>query len=138
MTDFPNPVISPRRAALLAHVPADATVLHGASDFSERMAEAITTAAPGTPAGSPEREFTERWERGEDLSSFDDELQAYYSAVSARLRRQQGFDDYVRLAESRREHVRAMPVFESPLLFATTDVPRRTRAMRTDGSVAEV
>jgi len=138
MTDFPNPVFSPRRAALLAHVPAGATVVGGASDFSEQLADAVTAAAPGTPEGSPEREFAERWGRGEDLSSFDDELRAYYDALVRRLRTQDGFDDYVRLAEARRARVRTMPISESPLLFATTDVPPGTREMRTDGTVAEV
>jgi hypothetical protein len=138
MTDFANPVFSPRRAALLAHVPATARVTGGGSDFSERMGEAIAAAAPGTPEGSPEREFAARWARGEDFTPFGDELRAYYAAVVARLTTQAGYDDYVRLAESRRARVRTMPIFESPLLFATTDVPPGTREMRTDGTVAEV
>jgi hypothetical protein len=137
MTDFPNPVFSARRRALLAHVPARATVINGASDFSEEMGDAITAAAPGTPEGSPEREFADRWARGEDFASFDRELQDYFSAVTARLRTQAGFDDYVRLAESRRARVRQMPIFESPLLFAETDIPRRSRRMRADATVEE-
>jgi hypothetical protein len=31
-----------------------------------------------------------------------------------------------------------MPIFESPLLFARTDVPSRARQMRPDGTVVEV
>jgi hypothetical protein len=135
MTDFPNPVFSERRAALLAHVPETATV---PGDFSERMAETITAAAPATPEGSPEREFAARWARGEDLSPFDDELRTYYAAVAARLRTQDGVDAYVRLAESRRASVRTMPVFETPLLFVTTDLPHAVREMRADATVTEV
>jgi hypothetical protein len=138
MTDFPNPVFSPRRAALLAHVPATATVTGGASGFSDETGNAIAAAAPGTPEGSPEREFADRWARGDDFPSFGRELQAYYAAVTARLRTQAGYDDYVRLAESRRERVRQMPIFESPLLFARTNVPPRAREMRADGTVVEV
>jgi hypothetical protein len=138
MTDFPNPVFSPRRAALMAHVPATARVTGGTSEFSDRMGEAITAAAPQTPGGSPEREFAERWARGEDLASFGAELQAYYAAVTGRLTTQAGYDDYVRLAESRRARVHPMPIFESPLLFARTDVPPGTREMRADGTVLEV
>ncbi len=134
MTDFPNPVFSERRAALLAHVPPTA----GVADFSQRMAERITAAAPATPKGSPEREFAARWARGDDLSSLDDELDAYYAAVGARLRTQDGFDAYVRLAESRRAGVRRMPISETPLLFVTTDVPRAPREMRADATVTEV
>jgi hypothetical protein len=136
MTDFPNPVFSERRAALLAHVPPTATVAHG--DFSRQLADRITAAAPATPEGSPEREFAARWARGDDLSSFDDELDAYYAAVGARLRTQDGFDACVRLAESRRASVRGMPISETPLLFVTTDVPRARREMRADATVPEV
>jgi hypothetical protein len=137
MTDFPNPIFSPRRAALLAHVPAQAVVVGGASDFSERMGDAIAAAAAGTPQGSPEREFAARWARGDDLSSFDGELRAYYDAVTEQLGTQAGFDDYVRLAEARRDRVRAMPIFESPLLFAHSDIPQGPRAMAADGTVRE-
>lgn len=138
MTDFPNPVFSRRRASLLAHVPARATVIDGSSSFSEEMGDAIAAAAPTTSGGSPEREFAARWNRGDDVDSFGDELRAYYDAIGARLRTQAGFDDYVRLAEARRDRVRAMPIFESPLLFARTNVPSRAREMRPDGTVVEV
>jgi hypothetical protein len=138
MTDFPNPVFSRRRAALLAHVPAKATLADGASTFSDEMGDAIAAAAPATPQGSPEREFAERWSRRDDVASFGAELQAYYDAVTPRLRTQAGYDDYVRLAEARRDRVRPMPIFESRLLFARTNVPSRAREMRADGSVVEV
>jgi hypothetical protein len=142
MTDFPNPIFSPRRAALLAHVPATARITNGASDFSDAFGDAISAAAPGTAAGSPEREFAARWARGsepdEGMASFGAELSAYYAAVTGRLRTQAGYDDYVRLAESRRARVRTMPIFESPLLLPRSDVPPRERAMRADGSVVEV
>jgi len=138
MTDFPNPVFSLRRAALLAHVPVAATLADGASTFSDEMGDAIAAAAPASPVGSPEREFADRWSRRDDLASFGAELLAYYDAVTARLSTQAGFDDYVRLAEARRDRVRLMPIFESPLLFARTNVPKRAREMRADGSVVEV
>ena len=138
MTDFPNPIFSARRAALMSHVPAQAVVRNGRSDFSEQMGEAITAAAPGTPEGSPQREFADRWARGEDFDSFDDELRAYYAAVTARLATQEGFDAYTRLAESRRRLVHPMPIFESDLLFATTSgIDRGPRSMRADGTVEE-
>jgi hypothetical protein len=119
-------------------VPARATVVDGASSFSEEMGDAIAAAAPSTAEGSPEREFAARWNRGEDVDSFGAELRAYYAAVTARLQTQAGFDDYVRLAEARRDRVRLMPIFESPLLFARTNVPSRAREMRPDGTVGEV
>ena len=138
LTDFPNPVFSARRLALLAHVPVRATVVDGASTFSDELGNTIAAAAPATPEGSPEREFAARWNQGEDIDVFAGELQTYYDAVAARLLTQAGYDDYVRLAESRRDRVRDMPIFESPLLFARTDVPSRVREMRADGTVVEV
>jgi hypothetical protein len=138
MVDFPNPILSSRRAALLAHVPARARVVDGTSDFSDEMGDAVVAAAPATREGSPEREFAEAWGRGDDVDAFGDQLQAYYAAVVGRLRTREGYDDYVRLAESRRARVGTMPICESALLFARTDVPLRERQMRADGTVVEV
>ena len=53
MTDFPNPVFSLRRAALLAHVPARATVTDGASTFSDEMGERHRRRRAGDPRGQP-------------------------------------------------------------------------------------
>jgi hypothetical protein len=58
--------------------------------------------------------------------------------VGKRLRTQEGFDAYLRLAESRRASVRRMPISETPLLFATIDVPPTERAMQPDATVTEV
>jgi hypothetical protein len=136
MTDFPNPVFSTRRAALLAHVPASATVVDGVSTFSQEMADAILAAATNSPDGSPEREFEERWNVGEDFeASFNALLSTYYAAVTERLETQNGFDGYFQLAESRRQRVREMPIFENPLLFASADILPGARAMQPDGSV---
>src|SRR5205823_13654943 len=86
MTDFPNPVFSGRRAALIAHVPAGATITNGESNFSQEMADAILSASASSPAGSPEREFKARWDVGEDfVGPFNQLLGAYYAAVNERL-----------------------------------------------------
>ena len=57
--------------------------------------------------------------------------------MSARLLSQHGFDDYCRLAESRRQRVRTMPIAESPLLFPTTNILPTDLAMRADGTIEE-
>lgn len=137
MTDFANPVFSERRASLLTHVPARVQLSAGQSSFSEDFASAIIDAAEGSPDGSPEREFAERWNAGAAFKeAFNALLGDYYSAVTARLATQEGFNDYFRLAESRRQNVRQMPIFESPLLFAKTNVPVAARSMRADGTIA--
>lgn len=137
MTDFPNPVFSAPRRKLLEYVPATATISGGRSDFSEEMAQAIVAAAPGTPQGSPEREFEQLWATGDAWrDAFGTLLSDYFDAVTARLADQDGFDAIFRLAESRRNRVRAMPIFESPLLFARTNIAAESLAMAADGSVA--
>ncbi len=145
MTDFPNPVFSALRASLLRHVPASATLTGGTSDFSQRMADTIVAAAEGTEPGSAEREFAERWQTGDGWrEAFGASLTAYYAAVTKRLGGQEGLDDVIRLAESRRDHVRGggphprMPISESPLLFARTNVPSGERVMRPNATIAEV
>jgi hypothetical protein len=138
MTDFPNPVFSDRRRALLAHVHASATLSGGQSTFSQEMADAILAAADATPQGSPEREFADLWQVGEDFEAeFDALLNAYYDAVGGRLQNQADFDSYFELAESRRRRGRdEMPIFrENALLFAETSIQDRPRTMQRDGSV---
>lgn len=145
MTDFANPTFSQRRAALMAHVPATATVEGGRSGFSEEMADAIVAAADSTPQGSAEREFAERWAAGEDWKrTFDALLDDYYAALQQMLSDRDGFNAVFRLAEARREQVRGsvrverMPIAEFPLLFARTNVTAGERQMRPDGLVIEV
>ncbi|MDQ3675635.1 MAG: hypothetical protein M3401_02345 [Actinomycetota bacterium] len=136
MTDFANPVFSTRRRKLLDHVPATAAIANGESDFSEELANAIVAAVPDTPQASPEREFEQRWAAGDGWrDAFDALLGDYYDAATQRLTDQDGFDAVFRLAESRRNRVRAMAIFESPLLFARTNITPEVLAMRPDASV---
>jgi hypothetical protein len=138
MTDFPNPIFSERRSALLAHVPATATLSGGQSDLSDTMANAIVTAADSTPDGSPEREFADLWAAGEDFRpEFGKRLSGYYEAVTANVATQEGFDAFMRLAEARRDIVRPMPITESPMLFAETNIPEGQRRMTSDATVEE-
>jgi hypothetical protein len=143
MVDFPNPVFSARRRQLLQHVPEIADT----ADFSEQVADAILATPEASQAGTAENEFAERWNVGEAFKdTFEGLLERYYSDVSAKLETQEGFDDYMRLAESRRERVRQMPIAESKLLFAHTTLTLSgpttmlmpDRLMRPDGTVEEV
>jgi hypothetical protein len=142
MVDFPNPVFSARRAALLAHAPAEARIEGGASTYSTEMADRIVAAADAAGGGSPEREFADLWSAGEDfVDPFNARLRSYYDAVSALLGTEEGYFDVVRLAESRRQAVRAMPIGgEFDLLFATLspDTAPLPLRMSPSGSVEEV
>ena len=137
MVDFPNPVFSARRANLFKHAPSNATIENSKSTYSEEYAQAIIAASAGTPAGSPEKEFVDRWEKAAKLPGrLGKELEKYYEATDQKLKSQDGFDDFVRLAESHRNRVRETPLFEFPLLFPVTNVPRaQRRAAERDANV---
>ena len=134
MVDFPNPVFSAKRRQLLQHVP-DTPIT---ADSSDQVADAILATPEASQAGTAENEFAERWSVGEAFEdTFNGLLQDYYHAFAAKLATQQGFDDYLRLAESRRAQVIQMPITESELLFARTNIPPGDRTMKPDGTVEE-
>jgi len=137
MVDFPNPIFSAQRRNLLKYVPDTATT-DGPADVSSRVAEAILAAPEASQTGTAEHEFAELWNVGEPFeNAFNALLDQYYSAFMARLQTPEGFESYVRLAESRRALVREMPIAETPLLFSQTNVPPAERSMRRDGTVEE-
>jgi hypothetical protein len=137
MVDFPNPIFSQKRQRLLEHVPD--TAFREGSDFSQDVADAIRTSTAATQPGTPEQEFAQLWDSGEDFEDrFNELLQNYYTAFAQRLTTQGGFDSYMRLAESHRDFVRRMPIAESDLLFSRTNIPSRERRMLADGTVEEV
>ena len=137
MVDFPNPVFSRKRAKLLASVPS--VPASDPDGLSEAIAASILAASEESPDGTPERDFAARWNLGDDgwRESFSLELNDYYTAVESRLGSQQGFNDFVRLAESRRHHVRDLPIFESRLLFPETNLDRQDLVMSPNGTVTE-
>ena len=135
MVDFSNPIFSQKRQRLLEHVP-DVAFGQG-DDFSQSISDAIRASAAAQP-GTPEHEFAQLWDAGENFKApFDALLQGYYTAFTERLATQEGFDSYMRLAESRRDRVREMPIAESPMLFSRTNIPSRERTMLADGTVEE-
>ena len=100
------------------------------------------TPGPEYPVGDPDAlptpQLEEVWDAGEGFKApFDALLQDYYTAFAEQLTTQEGFDSYMRLAESRRDRVKAMPITESPMLFSQTNVPSRERTMVADGTVEE-
>jgi hypothetical protein len=136
MVDFPNPIFSQKRQQLLEHVP-DIALGQG-DDFSQDVADAIRSSAAATQPGTAEHEFAQRWDAGENFEApFNTLLQNYYTSFGERLRTQEGFDSYMRLAEARRDRVKAMPITESPMLFSRTNFPSGERIMLTDGTVEE-
>ncbi len=124
MIDFPNPVYSPARAQLMTHLPESVSLASGL-DISQALAATIVAAAASTPVDSPERAFAANWQLGpsEWQPAFAKRIQDFIAAVASRASTAQGFDDYTRLAESRRREFRQARLFEFALTLPTTNIP---------------
>lgn len=136
MVDFANPVRSPRRMALLSHLPATAALDAGA--LGSEAADSIRSAAESAGAGSPEAEFAANWAVGAGWqAAFAERIEAYLAKAAARLDSDDGFEDYVRLAESRRRDIRKHPLSEFDLLLPRTNIGSGAPAleMQPDGTV---
>ena len=122
MVDFPNPVRSPKRRALLRHAPASAPLDPGA--MGDAMAANIL-AAP-RPAESAEAEFARNWEAGDGWrEEFGKRISAYLADARTLLDSDEGFTSIVELADSRRREIRpgVHPLSEFDLLYPRTNVP---------------
>jgi hypothetical protein len=89
-----------------------------------------------------EREFLGLWGIAEDEweAAFAARIENYFARLRERSAGADGFDGWVRLAESRRREFRKRPLAEFQLTTPTTNIPSDAPmlAMREDGSVAPV
>ncbi|MFI1763740.1 hypothetical protein ACH41H_17055 [Streptomyces sp. NPDC020800] len=129
MADFTNPVFSPVRGQLMAHVPTSPTAV---TELQDHIAQAILQAATSLPPGSPEGRFAADWALAEDAwpKAFAQRIDDYLGHVGRRIREPSGFDDYVRLAESRRRDFKAMRLHEFELTLPTTNIPADAPRLR--------
>lgn len=125
MVDFCNPVFSAARAHLLRYVARSLTIDAAGGGLSAQIAGAIAEAAEATPDGSPERAFVANWALpdAEWADAFAARIQRYLEAAGRRIVTPEGFDDYVRLAESRRREFAALRLNEFSLTLPTTTIP---------------
>jgi hypothetical protein len=138
MVDFPNPVYSTSRSHLLRYVPATAAVQDGRSDLAEKTAAAIVQAAATQPADSPEAGFAANWALTPDQlrADADARVSSYLAAVRNRVGTEPGFDDYTRLAQSRRDRFAQSKLNEFPLLLPKTNLAPADLQMNADATVA--
>jgi hypothetical protein len=137
MVDFPNPVFSALRSSLLQYVPASAPA--GGKDFCQAIADKILAAAATLPADSAERRFADYWNLSDDdlKARAAKDLADYFASVRQRLGTSDGFDDYTRLAQSRRDRFAQSDLDESELklLLPKTNIPPADLRMNADGTV---
>lgn len=121
MVDFPNPVWSPRRESLMRYVPAIASQGVQGWNLGEIILQAIQNS--GAVRGSPEVEFLELWDMGEDWATlFGQRLAHYLNLLQACLNTWNGFEAVGRLIESQRRRAGKRPLLE----FSLT-LPRATK-----------
>jgi hypothetical protein len=137
LVDFPNPIFSSKREALLAYVPETGSFQNGSSDLSERTAKAIVDATKTAPSRLAEREFASWWKVAPDqlVDEATRQVQQYLTKAQAHLQSQQGVDAYMRLAESRRNRFSHSRLNEFPLLLPRTNIPAEDRQMTMQGEV---
>jgi hypothetical protein len=124
MVDFPNPVFSPRRAALLRYVP-DSASTGSQSDFAERFVAAVKASVDGSPDDSGERQFLANWSQPDASwrAAFEARLAAYFARVSEMMDDEQQFMRLFALADSRRRELRLRPLHEFKLTTPVSNVP---------------
>ena len=140
MVDFSNPVYSPARAHLMKYVP-DSVSTAGGLDVSDTIASAIIAASKGSAAESPEALFATNWALSPTAwqPTFVTQIENYVASVIARAKTAQGFDDYTRLADSRRREFRQARLFEFSLTLPTTNILQNAPLleMNADGTISQ-
>ena len=144
MTDFTNPVFSPRRARLLRYVPPQITAQEHAgraleASFGEALDHAARDDEDGAGAAhSAEREFLELWNASDLEALAIERIAAYFHALQSGATDLAIVDGWFRLAEHRRRRFRERKLSEFALTTPRTNIPANAPALRMSPSgVAE-
>lgn len=148
MVDFANPVFSSSRKKLMAYVPRTARLFDIAhdtngeqvmSDLESQFVDVIEGVESTLTPNSPELQFLANWRLPEATwkPTFEKRIGDYFLHLVRNAATEEGFDGWVRLAESRRRQFRRRPLAEFRLTTPTTNIPERAPAlvMNEDGSV---
>lgn len=135
MTDFPNPVFSERRAALLSYVPDEVRGTNLGEDLETRFIHALRKAVAAGDngaehAGSPEREFLSNWDTEDHEAAFIQRITDYFHALNARLTDPDVVDGWFRLVEYRRRRFRRRPLAEFSLTTPRTNISEDAPPLR--------
>jgi hypothetical protein len=135
MTDFPNPVFSPRRAALLRYVPVEVRGPNHAAALETRFVAALRAAVATGDDGagrpdSPDQEFLSNWDAPDGEAGFRARITEYFRALQAAVAEPEVVDGWFRLAEHRRRRFRRRPLAEFALTTPRTNIPADAPALR--------
>lgn len=135
MVDFPNPVFSPRRGHLMRYVPDRARLTE--ENLPSLIVSAVEAVEENLPPGSPEEEFLTNWRLPDWKAAFQKRIEDYFHALAAKAGTAEGFDGFVRLADSRRREFSKRPLAEFQLTLPTTNIPKDAPLleMSEDGTV---
>lgn len=124
MVDFCNPIFSTRRASLLQYAPKEIIVGKEGADLNEKFLKNILSSPNFNKAGSAEQEFMDYWKLDDAkwLEVFSKTISDYLKQIQTKVKTQEGYDDFVRLAESRRMLFKQTRLYEFPLTFPVTNV----------------
>lgn len=144
MIDFQNPVFSPRRKKLLKYIPEDANLKIGGdvlSDIETKFVASLENSESDAEFDSPQKEFLENWKLPENdwKQVFAEKINDYFAQLGEKAKTENGFDDWVRLADSRRREFRKRKLAEFRLTTPTTNIPNDTPflQMNSDGTMSE-
>lgn len=132
MTDFSNPVFSPRRAALLRYVPVVAKGPNAAETLEREFIAAVRAAADQRADGidSPEREFLSNFDTTDFDTVFRRRISDYLRHLKSGMEDPDVWDGWFRLAEYRRRRFRRKPLAEFALTTPRTNIPPTAAPLR--------
>jgi hypothetical protein len=132
MTDFSNPVFSPRRAALLAYVPTVAKGPNPAQTLEEEFVAAVRAMAVSqtSSVNGPEQEFLSNYDTEDFASSFRARITTYLGHLKSGMEDPEVWDGWFRLAEYRRRRFRRRPLAEFTLTTPRTNIPETAEPLR--------
>lgn len=127
MVDFSNPIFSIRRAKLSQYIPEEIIVGNKGQALDNNFVKNVITSNQVNIKGSPESEFMQNWNTPNWKEEFPKKLQNYFNFLTDKVQSQEGYDEIVKLAESRRNLFKQTKLYEFPLTFASTNIDSSIR-----------
>jgi len=124
MTDFSNPIYSRGRACLERYVPKEIVAGDQGKDLDEKFVGNVYQSENRSIPNTPEYQFLENWNiAGEEwIEDFQGQVVKYFEKIDTLCQTQEGYNQLVRLAESRRNEFKQTGLYEFALTFATTNI----------------